>query len=130
MPSATLNFSAPINVSCQVGDTAYYVDTSSVGGFTVSTTNSMASLENTIVEIGEIREIQGPKTNTPAIIVETTLGYNELNGLNRFIFFSKNNKANLSSPLGYYASVKFVNDNNYRTAELYAIEADIYESSK
>lgn len=130
MPSATLNFSAPINVSCQVGDTAYYVDTSSVGGFTVSTTNSMASQENTIVEIGEIREIQGPKTNTPAIIVETTLGYNELNGLNRFIFFSKNNKANLSSPLGYYASVKFVNDNNYRTAELYAIEADIYESSK
>ena len=130
MPSATLNFSAPINVSCQVGDTAYYVDTSSVGGFTVSTTNSMATQENTIVEIGEIREIQGPKTNTPAIIVETTLGYNELNGLNRFIFFSKNNKANLSSPLGYYASVKFVNDNNYRTAELYAIEADIYESSK
>ena len=130
MPSATLNFSAPINVSCQVGDTAYYVDTSSVGGFTVSTTNSMASQENTIVEIGEIREIQGPKTNTPAIIVETTLGYNELNGLNRFIFFSKNNKANLSSPLGYYASVKFVNDNNYTTAELYAIEADIYESSK
>ena len=130
MPAATLNFSAPINVSCQVGDTAYYVDTSSVGGFTVSTTNSMASQENTIVEIGEICEIQGPKTNTPAIIVETTLGYNELNGLNRFIFFSKNNKANLSSPLGYYASVKFVNDNNYRTAELYAIEADIYESSK
>tara|TARA_Y100000401_G_scaffold67889_1_gene54391 strand:+ start:10950 stop:11339 length:390 start_codon:yes stop_codon:yes gene_type:complete len=129
MPSATLNFSAPINVSCQVGDTAYYVDTSSVGGFTVST-NSVASQENTIVEIGEIREIQGPKTNTPAIIVETTLGYNELNGLNRFIFFSKNNKANLSSPLGYYASVKFVNDNSYTTAELYAIEADIYESSK
>ena len=129
MPSATLNFSAPINVSCQVGDTAYYVDTNSVGGFTVST-NSIATQENTIVEIGEIREIQGPKTNTPAIIVETTLGYNELNGLNRFIFFSKNNKANLSSPLGYYASVKFVNDNNYTTAELYAIEADIYESSK
>ena len=129
MPSATLNFSAPINVSCQVGDTAYYVDTNSIGGFTASTDVS-GQAENTIVEIGEIREIQGPKTNTPAIIVETTLGYAELNGLNKFIFFSKNNKANLSSPLGYYASVKFVNDNNYRTAELYAIEADIYESSK
>lgn len=129
MPSATLNFSAPINVSCQVGDTAYYVDTNSIGGFAVSTDVS-GQTENTIVEIGEIREIQGPKTNTPAIIIETTLGYAELNGLNKFIFFSKNNKANLSSPLGYYASVKFVNDNNYRTAELYAIEADIYESSK
>ena len=129
MPSATLNFSAPINVSCQVGDTAYYVDTNSIGGFSVSA-NVAGSAENTIVEIGEIREIQGPKTNTPAIIVETTLGFNELNGLNKFIFFSKNNKANLSSPLGYYASVKFVNDNHYRTAELYAIEADIYESSK
>lgn len=129
MPSATLNFSAPINVSCQVGDIAYYVDTNSVGGFTAST-DSIGQTENTIVEIGEIREIQGPKTNTPAIIVETTLGYNELNSLNKFIFFSKNNKANLSSPLGYYASVKFVNDNNYSAAELYAVEADIYESSK
>tara|TARA_A200000159_G_C7282345_1_gene322049 strand:- start:18 stop:407 length:390 start_codon:yes stop_codon:yes gene_type:complete len=129
MPSATLNFSAPINVSCQVGDIAYYVDTNSVGGFTAST-DAIGQTENTIVEIGEIREIQGPKTNTPAIIVETTLGYNELNSLNKFIFFSKNNKANLSSPLGYYASVKFVNDNNYSAAELYAVEADIYESSK
>lgn len=129
MPSATLNFSAPINVSCQVGDIAYYVDTNSVGGFTAST-DAIGQTENTIVEIGEIREIQGPKTNTPAIIVETTLGYNELNSLNKFIFFSKNNKANLSSPLGYYASVKLVNDNNYSAAELYAVEADIYESSK
>ena len=130
MPSATLNFSAPINVSCQVGDTAYYVDTNSVGGFTVSTTNSMATQENTIVEIGEIREIQGPKTNTPAIIVETTLGYNELNGLNRFIFFSKNNKANLSSPLGYYASVKLTNNDSASAGELYSVGVDTFTSSK
>ena len=129
MPSATLNFSAPLNVSCQVGDTAYYVDTNTVGGFTASTDVS-ATQENTIVEIGEIREIQGAKSNTPAIIVETTLGYNELNGLNKFIFFSKNNKVNLSSPLGYYATAKFINDNHYRTAELYAVTTDVFESSK
>lgn len=129
MPSATLTFSAPLNVSCQVGDTVYYVDTNTVGGFSAST-NVGGSAENTIVEIGEIREIQNPTSSAPAIIVETTLGYNELNGLSKFIFFSKNNKVNLNSPLGYYATAKFINDNHYRTAELYAVTTDVFESSK
>ena len=129
MPSATLTFSAPLNVSCQVGDTVYYVDTNTVGGFSAST-NAGGTAENTIVEIGEIREIQNPTSSAPVIIAETTLGYNELNGLSKFIFFSKNNKVNLNSPLGYYATAKFVNDNHYRTAELYAVTTDVFESSK
>ena len=48
MAIATLTFSSPINVSCQVGDTVYYVNTSSLGGFTTNSTND-------IVEIGNIR---------------------------------------------------------------------------
>ena len=48
----TLSFTAPLNASCQVGDTAYYVSTNPQldGGFTTNGANS-------IVEIGQIREI-------------------------------------------------------------------------
>jgi len=123
MPAATLTFSAPINVSCQVGDLVYYVNTSTVSGFTTSDSNS-------VIEIGEIREITNPTSSTPTIIADTSLGYDELHGLeDKFILFSKDNRANLSSPLGYYASVKMVNSD--RTGgEMFSIATEIFESSK
>ena len=43
--------------------------------------------------------------------------------------FSKDNAANLSSIVGYFAEVKFVNDSNTE-AELFAISSEIFESSK
>ena len=46
-----------------------------------------------------------------------------------FIMFSKDNKVNLSSILGYYASVKFVNDSQ-EEGELFSVASDIFESSK
>jgi len=123
MPAATLNFSAPINVSCQVGDIVYYVSTTASGGFDVNSGN--------IIEIGEIREIQNATTTNPAIIANTNLGYAELNGLtDKFILFSKNNKANLSSPLGYYASVKMTNNDSAAAGELYSVGVDTFISSK
>ena len=36
MATLTLTFSAPLNVSCQVGDFAYYVSTSSSARFTIN----------------------------------------------------------------------------------------------
>mgnify|MGYP003625087867 CR=1 FL=1 len=123
MPSATLTFQAPINVSCQVGDTVYYVTTQASGGFTIN--------NGDIIEIGQIREIQGATSNSPIIISDTDLGYSELNGLtDKFILFSKDNKANLSSPLGYFASVKMVNDNTSEAGELYSVGTEMFESSK
>ena len=126
MPSATLTFSAPINASCQVGDTAYYVSTAASGGFT---TNS-----GSVIEIGSIREIQNPGTASPVMIIETSVGYNDLGGAaglsDKFILFSKNNKANLSSPLGYFASVKLVNDDTTAAAELFSVATEMFESSK
>ena len=123
MPAATLTFSAPINVSCQVGDTVYYVTTVTSGGFDTDDSGG-------VIEIGEIREIQGSTSNSPTIIAETTLGYSELNGLqNKFILFSKDNKANMSSPLGYYASVKMVNDYREEDGELFSVATEIFGSS-
>ena len=48
----TLTFSQPLNVSCQVGDTAFYAPTSTSGGFTNATSAS-------IVNIGVITAISG-----------------------------------------------------------------------
>tara|TARA_R110000868_G_scaffold85796_2_gene241100 strand:- start:41 stop:412 length:372 start_codon:yes stop_codon:yes gene_type:complete len=123
MALATLTFSAPINVSCQVGDTAYYVATTTSGGFSVD--------DSSIVMIGDIVQIQNPTTTTPVITARTTLGYTELNGLtDKFILFSKDNKANLNSPVGYYASLKMVNADRTNPAELFSVAAEVFNSSK
>ena len=43
--------------------------------------------------------------------------------------FSKDNKVNLSSILGYYASVEFRNSSQEK-AELFNVGVDFFESSK
>ena len=123
MPSITLTFSAPLNVSCQTGDTAYFVQTAGVTntGFTINSNN--------VVEIGQIRQITNPTSNSPTIICDTTLSYASTNGQNRFILFSKDKYCNPSGLLGYYAKVCFRN-NSTTKAELFGINADMFESSK
>ena len=130
MPAATLQFSAPLNVSCQVGDTVYYVATTAVGGFDTNYTSTDASATNNVIEIGQVRQINNASSQSPTIIAETTLGYSQINNLaDTFILFSKDNKANLSSPLGYYAAVKMVNDNSVDAGELFSVAAEVFESS-
>ena len=121
MAIVTLQFDKPLNVSCEVGDTAYYVDTATDGGFKVNNTS--------VVEIGKIVEI-ADREATPTLKVYSTLaGWSGEKSGEQFILFSKDNKANLSSPLGYYASVKLVNDSTTE-AELHAVGMDIFISSK
>lgn len=128
MAYATLTFGAPINASCQVGDTAYYVTVTTQDGFDTGFTDDGTS--NGIVKIGDIREINNPTTSTPTMKVETTLGFDELNGQNgKFIMFTKDTRANLSSPLGYYASVKMINDSTTKS-ELFSVSMEAYDSSK
>ena len=110
---AVLTFTQPLNVSLQVGDTAYYVPTSTSGGFSVNSSN--------IVEIGVVTNITGL-----VVTIGTQLN-NPPNGA--YILFSKDNKANLSSALGYYAEVKFKNSSTI-TSELFSVGMEIFESSK
>ena len=121
MAAITLTFSAPLNTSCQVGDLAYYITTTSAGGLT---TNDAGGVKL----IGQIRQITNPTSSTPTVICNTTLG-GGLHGLSKFILFSKDNKVNLSSILGYYASVKLVNDSTV-ASELFSVGMDMFESSK
>tara|TARA_R110002050_G_scaffold26224_1_gene69266 strand:- start:49 stop:408 length:360 start_codon:yes stop_codon:yes gene_type:complete len=119
MATLTLTFTTPLNDSCQVGDTAYYVATVADGGFTKN--------DGSVVEIGQIRQITNRET-APVVVCATVLPGSVNNDV-RFVLFSKDNKANLSSILGYFASVKMVNDSTSE-AELYSIGMEAFESSK
>ena len=121
--SITLTFATPLNVSCQVGDTAYYVETGTSGGFNTNV--------DPIVEIGQIRQITRWNGSQSSIIChnEDTIPGNIDNSPAKFILFSKDNKANLTSILGYYASIKFVNE-SLTEAELFSINVEAVESSK
>jgi|TARA_R100000084_G_scaffold109104_1_gene73982 hypothetical protein len=112
MPSV-LTFTQPLNVSLQVGDTAYYVPTSTSGGYSINSSS--------VVEIGVVTNITG------LVVTVGTQINNPPNGA--YILFSKDNKANLSSALGYYAEVKFKNSST-TTSELFSVGIDTFESSK
>jgi len=126
MPTVTLTFANKINESAQVGDTAYYVTTSSQGGFTTSLNNSSPTTENVYVTIGTIRSIAAGRLS---MVVNTSLTTSQIPTTSHFIFFSKDNIANMSSALGYYAEVK-LKSNSTGEAELFSVGCDVFESSK
>ena len=119
MPNITLNFPFDINVSAQTGDTAYYVPTTTSASFNVNSSS--------VVEIGIIQAIT-PGVPSSMVVFTTLLPALYPNN-GDFILFSKDNKANLSSMLGYYTKVKIVN-NSKEKAELFKVSADYSESSK
>lgn len=151
MPIVTLTFPFPLNVSVQVGDTAYYCDTINVGSHETGITNVLTApnysssasgargvgnsidptIGSDIRQIGEILSII-PWDGTistincdwnPVIIPAL------LPTINAFILFSKDNKANLSTILGYYTDIEFRN-NSKSEAEIFSVGSNIFESSK
>ena len=122
MANVILTFNFPLNVSVQVGDTAYYTKSFSVLG------THTHSNQNDIIQIGEITAID--KVNNT---ITCLFNPNPTNAMppnsNDFIMFSKDNKVNLSSLTGYYAEAQFVNDSTVE-AELFAVSTDVYSSSK
>ena len=128
MALVTLTFNnQPLNTSCQVGDTAYYVSTSNN---LKGATNDFLVNSDTITEIGVIVQITSPLTS-PVLIVRAVDSFpgSSSDLTSKFIFFSKDNKANLSSPLGYFASVKLKNNSTVQS-ELHAVNAGVFASSK
>jgi len=115
-----LNFTLPhqLNVSAQVGDIAYYVPTSTSAQFQVNSSD--------VVQIGVITNILATGLGFSC---STTLTPSMYPGDNDYLFFAKDNKVNQSNVLGYYAKVELKNNSKER-AELYAVSADCFESSK
>jgi len=103
-----LDFPNPINVSVQVGDTAYY--TNDVNG-------------KDIVLIGIITEVTTSqiKVNIESKQIRPTI--------TSFILFSKTASINTNGLKGYYAELQFKNDSE-TYAELFLVGSEIFESSK
>ena len=132
-PLITITFPNPINVSVQVGDTAYYLDNVTSLGSGPSFPGHIPTAHNhsnynDIIQIGEIVSINQTANSitcfwnpNPPMALFPRIG--------DFIMFSKDNKANLSSLLGYYAEVQFVNNSSTK-AELFSVGADMFISSK
>jgi hypothetical protein len=118
MASITLNFSNTINEAAAVGDTVFYVDnTASLGGF-----NNNSSLDD-VIKLGTITAL------TSTSITATTPDNVSPPANNDFIFISKDNTANLSSIIGYYAEVKLVNNSTVKS-EVFTVGLGVSESSK
>ena len=122
----TLKFEKPFNHSLQKGDTIWYTDTSSAGGYSVATKDSVNKL-GTVEEISNQYRNHKIKVSKYALQGQTTI--NPILNANAFIMFSKDNRANLTSLIGYYADVKFEN-NSKEKAELFTVGSEIVESSK
>tara|TARA_R110000787_G_scaffold47543_1_gene114973 strand:- start:31 stop:375 length:345 start_codon:yes stop_codon:yes gene_type:complete len=112
----TINFIGGINNdSLQIGDMAYFVDPSPLGGFNQSV--DVPTL------IGSIEAITGT-----SIDVDETIG-NGVPSPDDFIMFAKDTSINLSGLVGYYAEVK-INNNSTDKAEMFSIASEITISSK
>jgi len=109
MDEIVLTFPSPLNVSLQIGDTAYY-------------TNDINGVD--IVEMGVVTVIG--LSNSITVEMEPTT----IRPLtSSFILFSKTASVNTSGLKGYYAEMQFKNDSpNY--AELFSVGSEIFESSK
>ena len=116
MPTITLNFSGVVQSSVQINDIAYYVDTSQLGGF--DTGNS-----SNIVRIGSVISVG---VNNIVCNIDSSTAPPSTSD---FIMFSKDNKVNLSSLVGYYSTIKLRNSSK-KQAELFTVNSDFSESSK
>ncbi len=122
MATLNLTFPSPINISCKVGDTAYFVNNvSALGGFDVGNTIELIGNINTITESGSNTiinvELEGDNANIDTITTSS------------FIMFSKDNQVEMSCIAGYYAQATFKNDST-QPAELYGASCEIEQSSE
>tara|TARA_A100001201_G_scaffold38791_1_gene40564 strand:+ start:11080 stop:11436 length:357 start_codon:yes stop_codon:yes gene_type:complete len=118
MAIASLTFSQPIQVSVQAGDLILYCPTSNTAGF-----NTAA--QSDVVALGTCLTVA---TDRLSMTVEHDAN-TSLPSADDFILFSKDKHSHASGLLGYYAEVCFKN-NSTAEAELFGINADMFQSSK
>jgi hypothetical protein len=153
MPDVTYQFPRNEYTSLQIGDIGYYaaMQNADVGGFKVNNPDAEIPLEL----MGPVKVIDhttslSDGTLTTSITFEMD-PYTEQPTVENYIFFAKNDRVripqggggallspqtnlgsvgiNAASPLGYYASVKYVNNDSAK-AEMYATTCEVSESSK
>ena len=134
----TIKFPRSNYPSLQVGDTAYCILGSNIetsGGFTASAIDPAVNEQDVLTKIGSINSIDyettltdGTLTTTIVIKVDEDNNNIPITG-NEFFLFSKDNRVNLSSLLGYFGSATFKNNSSDK-AEMYSASCEVSESSK
>ena len=114
MANITLTFTYAVQDSVQIGDTAYFASTSTVGGFNTT---------GTIKEIGAITAV------TEFSISCDIAAFAPRPQATNFILFSKDNTVNMGSIAGYYAEVDLQN-NSTTAAEIFHVSSEVVESSR
>tara|TARA_R100001460_G_scaffold74964_1_gene116067 strand:+ start:425 stop:790 length:366 start_codon:yes stop_codon:yes gene_type:complete len=109
-----------VNVSAQPGDIVYYT-IPPVGGQVGGFDSAQLSSTRFLGIIYSIDDLKVTVQYNPQVSSPPPAG--------SFMSFAKDKKINTSSLLGYYASVKFVNDSTDKI-ELFSIGSEISESSK
>ena len=115
------------NISIQVGDTAYYINPTTTGGFQIGSDIQVIG-EITSVEIGGLIS-GGVQSETLVITCNMSNSQTAPTFDTSYVFFSKDNIVNMASLLGYYGVAKFKN-NSTEKAEMFATACEINESSK
>tara|TARA_Y100001937_G_scaffold16067_2_gene22270 strand:- start:534 stop:890 length:357 start_codon:yes stop_codon:yes gene_type:complete len=115
----TLTFEHPLNHSLQVGDTVWYTEVSPSGGYDIAPT---ATKLGRVEEVSDQYQAHEIKVSNNVLTTAPALN-------NKYIMFSKDNRANLTSLLGYYAEAKFENDSTEKV-ELFSVNSEIVPSSK
>jgi len=120
MPTLTLTFPQQIQVSTQVGDMVLYCNPSSLilNGFSTAA-------QSDVILLGACLTIASNRLSMTVDYVTGTV----LPTTSSFILFSKDKYSNPSGLLGYFAEVCFKNTSSTE-AELFGINADVFESSK
>ena len=127
--------------SLQVGDFICYANTITTANYGVDgSTTPTCYFElgggglGTMQKLGALANIINTSTlddgtETTTLSIQTTVLSTVPPTTSSFIFFLKDDEANVSSLLGYFAKVQFKNDSKEK-AELFTISAEINESSK
>jgi hypothetical protein len=108
MDSIILTFPKPLNVSVQIGDTAYY--TNDINGELIVLIGNITAITNYSITCDIAPEAIRPDVDS-------------------FILFSKTAMANTNGLKGYYAEMQFKN-NSEGPIELFSVGSEIFESSK
>ena len=109
-------------LSAQVGDIAHYVNPTPTGDFVIGQ-------QSDLVTIGVIKSISATDALNWNVVCEIGNSTVLPTSGTSFILFSKDNRVNMSSLLGYYGSAKFKN-NSTAKAEMFTTSCEIDESSK
>jgi len=122
----TLRFQNPFNHSLQVGDTVWYVNTGSSGGYDIAEKENVNKL-GTVEFVSNQYQAYELKISRPAPLGQVTITPPINNS--SFLMFSKNNIVNLGDVSGYFAEVRLEN-NSTKKIELFAVGSEISQSSK